>query len=464
MKTKVKVDANIEGAAAHHSAAAAKDSLNAAAHDAAAAALDAAASLKNTVKDYFPAGKSTKETHEETHKEKHRKEKIEKEKQQNKKTQQEKNHKQEKEKNQKKEKHQEKHQEKEHHSMMGGIAEKFIGAGIAKKLGEKLGIIEKKKEKMGIGEKITDKLEGMTGKFVADKFGEKFGEKFGDITDKFGMSEKLGMGGHHHDKSHGLAFFAMPSMAIIIALTVVLLSALFFMRRRRMGFVMQPIRRAMSWIQQKRIPKSTVLICGPADAGKTLLFHTLSGGKYQPTQTSMEENVNTFKIHEKVLGDAKKDKLSTINFEFIDFPGHPSRELQIRKFMGHLQGVVILVDASSSDSINQGAKTFFTLMERREFLNRKFPVLICANKIDLTDSQPLTVIRQRMLDELNKLKESRSTMENTEKRDEDIMSVGKSGERLSWDNLGMPVSFGQISAKQGNVTDVLDFLEAIQHH
>jgi len=101
-------------------------------------------------------------------------------------------------------------------------------------------------------------------------------------------------------------------------------------------------------------------------------------------------------------------------------------------------------------------------MEKKGFLSKKIPVLICANKIDLDSSQPVNAVRQKMLDELNKMKETRPTMENIEKREEDITSIGKSGERLSWDNLGLTVSFGQISAKQGNVTDVLDFLEGIQ--
>jgi signal recognition particle receptor subunit beta len=231
------------------------------------------------------------------------------------------------------------------------------------------------------------------------------------------------------------------------------------MKRRQLA--VRPLRRALDWFLKTR-GKSTVLMCGPVDAGKTLLFHTLSGGKFQPTQTSMEENVNTFKIHEKVLGD-KKDKLCNVNFEFIDFPGHPSHEFKLTKFINHLRGVIILIDASSSDSILQGSKTLFTMLEKKGFMTKKIPVLICANKIDLSESQPLTAIRQKILEEMNKLRENRGNMETIQKGDEDVAAIGQSGERLTWDTLGVPVSFGQISAKQGNVTDVLDFLEGIQH-
>jgi len=346
MHPKAKIDAAT--AAAQEAASSAQDSLNAAAKDAAAAAREAAEQIKNTVKDYFPTGKS-KDVHEKHH-----------------------------------HMHMHHEQQQEHH----------------------MHILP--------------------------------------------------------DKGRMLAFLAMPYMAVIIAVLVVLISAFIFMRRRQM-MNYAPFRRAAQWISQKRIKKSTVLICGPVDAGKTLLFHTLSGGKYQPTQTSMEENINSFKIHEKVLGEAKKDTLKDINFEFIDFPGHPSKELNLGKFMNNLQGVIILVDSSSSDSINNGAKTLFSLMERKEFMGKKVPVLVSANKMDLDSSQPMNSVRQTILDELNKLKDHRSSMENTEKRDEDITTFGKSGERLSWENLGLNVAFGQISAKQGNVTDVLDFLEGIQH-
>jgi len=290
------------------------------------------------------------------------------------------------------------------------------------------------------------------------------------------MHEKQQHHHHHHlfheqeqqhhmnilpDKTHMLSFLAMPYMAVIIALFVVLISALFFMRRRKM--IVRPLRRLGQWFSQKSMRKSTVLICGPVDAGKTLLFHTLSGGKFQPTQTSMEENVNSFKIHEKILGESKKDKLKDINFEFIDFPGHPSKELKLNKFLNNLQGVIVLVDSSSGDSITNGAKTLFSLMEKKGFLDKKVPVLICANKMDLDNSQTLNAIRQKILEELNKLKDNRSSMENIEKRDEDITTFGKSGEKLTWENMGLPVSFGQISAKQGSVIDVLDFLEGIQN-
>jgi len=268
---------------------------------------------------------------------------------------------------------------------------------------------------------------------------------------------------HFHEHMHmpdqsNVSFFGLSYMAIIIAVVVVLLSALFIMRRRQ---GMRPLRRAMEWIMQKR-GKYTVLICGPVDAGKTTLFNTLCGGKFQATQSSMEENVETFKIHPRILGE-KKDKLCNIHFEFIDFPGHPSKELHLGKFFHRVNGVILLVDGTSNDSLINGSKTLFYLLEKKEFRNKKTPVLICANKTDLDSTQTLGSIRSRILEEIKKLKDSRSTMENTDKGDEDIMSIGKSGEPLTLENLGLTVSLGQICTKEGKITDVLDFLEGIQH-
>jgi small GTP-binding protein len=261
------------------------------------------------------------------------------------------------------------------------------------------------------------------------------------------------------EKAKMLTFLGLPYMAVSIALIIVLLSAFIFMRRRQ---GMRPLRRFMQWFKMRRLGKSTVLICGPVDSGKTALFHTLSCGEIQPTETSMQEKTDTFKIHPKILG-TRKDKLCDINFEFIDYPGHPSKELHLGRFFNQVQGLILVVDASSNDSIMQASKTFYSLLEKKGFLHKKIPVMICANKIDMIDSLSLNAIRGKMLDEINKMRDSRSTTETTSEKVEDITSAGKSGEKFTWENLGMTVSFGQISAKQANVTDVLDFLEGIHH-
>jgi signal recognition particle receptor subunit beta len=260
---------------------------------------------------------------------------------------------------------------------------------------------------------------------------------------------------HMPEKSeshHSFPYLTMPYMTVLISLFLVLLTVLFFMRKKSF----KPVRDWLSAMNTFKLNnKCTVLICGPVDSGKTVLFHTLSGGKYESTQTSMEINKDTFTIDKNLITDRKK--LENIQFEFIDFPGHPSQELQLGKSLAKIQGVILLVDASSSDSYLSGAKLLYSLLEKKGFTNNKIPVLICANKTDLSDAQTMVAIRGKMLDELNKLKETRPT-ENLEKNDE-IVPVGKTDERFTWENLGSSVSFGQISAKTGNVRDVLDFLE-----
>jgi signal recognition particle receptor subunit beta len=248
---------------------------------------------------------------------------------------------------------------------------------------------------------------------------------------------------------------SMPYMAVLVSLFIVVLTLFFIMRRRSLLGSLSALKNLVP------ARKHTVLICGPVDSGKTVLFHTLSGGKYQPTRTSIEENVGTFKINPELLKDRKKE-LCDIQFEFIDFPGHPSQELKLGKFINNIQSVILLTDASSSDSISRASKMLFALLEKKGFMKKQIPILICANKSDLGDAQTMTAIRSRILDELNTLRESRTTMETIDKVDEGIEPVGKSGDKLTWENLGCTVSFGQISAKEGNVRDVLDFLETTQ--
>jgi len=101
------------------------------------------------------------------------------------------------------------------------------------------------------------------------------------------------------------------------------------------------------------------------------------------------------------------------------------------------------------------------VVRTKKFADRQTPVLVCANKSDMTDVQSMFAIREKFLRELNNLKESRTTMESIETNEEATVPVGKSGEVLGWEGFTSPISFGQISVKDGNLTDVLDFLEAL---
>jgi small GTP-binding protein len=259
---------------------------------------------------------------------------------------------------------------------------------------------------------------------------------------------------HVPENGPDMSFLTMPYLGVMIALFVVLISILFLFRRPLMGFCRR---------LRGRTGKTTVLIFGPLDAGKTVLFYTLANGKFQQTQTSMQENVDTFKIHQKILDDANKPNLSRMQFEFIDFPGHPSQELKRGKYLPRANGVVLLVDAASNESINNGSKMLFSLLENKDFINKKTPILVCANKSDLDQADNVPAIRSKILAELNKLKESGSSMENIEHSgDEQGSAIGKSGEKLTWDSLGAPISFGRISVKKGEMRDLLDFFEGIQ--
>jgi signal recognition particle receptor subunit beta len=311
--------------------------------------------------------------------------------------------------------------------------------------------------------------------YVKDTMKGTFKESFMDWFWSGSGSKHKDKHRYHHEKSGFFHFFSLWHLALFFTLFIILLSGLYFMRRKTLPpLVRRMWVRTRTWMMHRRTMimnmsiwnryrKSHVLICGPVDAGKTVLLHSLAGTKIQPTQTSMEENVVTFKIPAHVLGD-KKQALYNTEFEFIDFPGHPSQEFQLNKYIPNIKGVILLVDASSSDSYMRGAKMLYTFFENGQFVKKQIPILICANKTDLSDAQTMTAIRTKILDELNKLRDSPLNVNTIEKENhEGIALIGKAGERLTWENIGTPVSFGQISAKTGNVRDVIDFLEGIQH-
>ncbi|CAE6520898.1 unnamed protein product [Rhizoctonia solani] len=115
--------------------------------------------------------------------------------------------------------------------------------------------------------------------------------------------------------------FAIGSRAILIVASLVLAVLI--------AFILSFTRRRPS---SKR---TSVLILGPSDAGKTALYSTLAFGRALPTHTSIQSNSTLYTTsHGRTL-------------RLVDIPGHPRLRGQFTDHLQDTAAVVFVVDSAS---------------------------------------------------------------------------------------------------------------------
>ena len=103
----------------------------------------------------------------------------------------------------------------------------------------------------------------------------------------------------------------------------------------------------------------SILIYGPMNCGKTTLLYQLYNKQFVPTQTSMNANILEFSPNNMQVSKT---------YQFIDFPGHGSKESQIFKyaFEKHynkgMKALIFVIDITDNNSIVEGAKLSFGRM------------------------------------------------------------------------------------------------------
>ncbi len=208
----------------------------------------------------------------------------------------------------------------------------------------------------------------------------------------------------------------MKAIILVCALAILLTIAI--------GFV--------TW--KRKAKKSTVVICGPMNAGKTVLWLTLrqrlgqdaSGAKAQLPLTVTSTTPNVSENSKYVL---------------VDTPGHP----KLRYIANNLHGaayVFVLDTAASgtSHSVRPEAEYLYELLGSRS----KVPVLVACNKAELFSSIPVPRLKNMLQEEMQLLRKSQAA------------SIGKMDEQEASGLLDTPFTFDdydiefiQGSAKNG---------------
>jgi len=198
------------------------------------------------------------------------------------------------------------------------------------------------------------------------------------------------------------------------------------------------------WTRKKSGRRSAVLIAGPCDGGKTLIFSRLvtAGKSGVDTFTSMQENLGHFQA-------PNTGKKVTV----VDMPGHDRiRYAALDKHKDSALGVVYVVDASNiKQGIRDTAEFLFKILSDPAVHSNRTPVLVACNKQDLVlSAKGASVIRREMAKEIGLLRETHARLLSGVGGDgegaPDHVFLGKEGKDFEFEDLKAKVEFCETSA------------------
>lgn len=203
----------------------------------------------------------------------------------------------------------------------------------------------------------------------------------------------------------------------------------------------------LSGKSKSKYNKSTFLLLGANNAGKTSLFYKLTDDdSHVTTVSSIEPNTADIMLPISNKNIAKK-------YQLIDYPGHLKYTQLLNKLietditLKNLKGVVYVIDLSSvnisnSASLERIATFLFNLLCITEKLPNGVDFLFAVNKNELFDSTPPNRIRTILEGEINKLAQSvvSDKRDYQEENASDIRDfwlgvIGKPGNKFKFDML-----------------------------
>jgi len=199
-----------------------------------------------------------------------------------------------------------------------------------------------------------------------------------------------------------------------------------------------------------------VLILGPMDAGKTVLFYQLKQGLFRDTHTSMIENIASFIPTQ--LSEFKK----LPEYQYIDLPGHGNLRWKVASFLPRARGLIYVIDSSNGQQIPHAAQQLFEILSGSTAVN-KVPLLIACNKSDNEGALTADEIKRRLERELEKCRTHQHTMADLqdESHAKPLVTLGKSGISFRFEHCANGVRFGTISTKTGSIRPVTEFITTL---
>jgi len=200
---------------------------------------------------------------------------------------------------------------------------------------------------------------------------------------------------------------------------------------------------------------NTVLLVGLCNVGKTVLFLQLRDGKFRTTQTSMKENRDTFEVHSNHAKEGKRKKTITV----VDVPGHQRLRSTLHDFLPTARSLVLVVDAVDfAEQTRPTAELLYDLLTNKNVTARKLPILIACNKKDLMTAVSNDYIKTQLEKEIDKLRITRKSVLDQGQDEASEDHLGIEGESFKMEQLELEISFTDCSAKDGDIKDVVEFI------
>lgn len=202
----------------------------------------------------------------------------------------------------------------------------------------------------------------------------------------------------------------------------------------------------------RKLSKRAILIVGPSDAGKTVLFSQLVHQKPIETFTSMIENVGQYSGRAYADGDISNNAGLKQTLNIYDLPGHDRlRYSALEKRKEEAKAIIYVIDASTiKQKLRDSAEFLFNVL-RDPYLNLAHtPVLVVCNKQDLgIQAKGAGVIERELAKEIGLLRVTKSRLlEDSAGIADGNMKVylGKEGKDFEFSDLRAEVKFVEASA------------------
>lgn len=196
---------------------------------------------------------------------------------------------------------------------------------------------------------------------------------------------------------------------------------------------------------RKKVSKGhNVLLVGPTNSGKTVLFGKLVTGKTLETFVSMKENQGVLKI---------VSQKSNRNVRVVDIPGHESIRLKFIDLFKHSAGALAFtLDASTfQKDLKDTAELLYLLLTDDTILSYKLPILIVCNKQDLISAKSSTLIKMALEKELTQLRSSHEAALDGIDGSRSKNTLG-SGVKFTFDDLSTnQIEFVELDGKASDV-------------
>ncbi|KAG2224784.1 hypothetical protein INT45_005308 [Circinella minor] len=205
----------------------------------------------------------------------------------------------------------------------------------------------------------------------------------------------------------------------------------------------------IGFVLKRKSSKTTILLLGATDAGKTQLYTQLRFEKKTSTVTSMKENEGPVTLKNKT-------------YELVDIPGHERVRFHYIDYLPVTRSIVFVVDSTTvARQIRIVGEYLYNILAQQQVQKQHIPILIACNKTDLITALPKDKIQQRLEVEINRLRSTRTAaVEQQEANidDEQEAYLGYEGEDFKFDHLDNDVQFDTCSVEKDELDNVVDWI------